>query len=325
MSKHVGIFILAVILVLLLIATLITYQVDENRDLVMVKTFGKLGEPQQGSADAGLHVKWPWPFQQVVRYDKRVHVMEDTYGEQLTADKHSIMVNMFCTWRIKDPQTFHNKLDSEKNAEDALRGQLLAVKRDVIAKHRMRELVNTDPRQMEKIAEIEQEIASTLGPQVQKDFGIEIQRVGLKVLGLNEKVSGSVIEVQKAERQQEAARYAAAGDAQAQTITERAKSASGQIVAFAERKAENIRTEGDRDAAKYYFTFSKNERLSMFLRSLDSLKAELKGRSVFIMNAQQNPAAAFFFQPPSLEAFGPGAGAAPVAVEDKPMNVSQDK
>jgi hypothetical protein len=59
------------------------------------------------------------------------------------------------------------------------------------------------------------------------------------------------------------------------------------------------------DAARYYGTFKENERLAMFLRALDSLKRELAGRAIFILDPSQNPALGFFPNGPSLEAMKP--------------------
>ena len=76
MRRHVGILVLAALIVLALLLSTVCYQVDELQDVVMVSTFGKLGEPvwgrkpresYQGRTAPGLHFKAPWPFQQLIR------------------------------------------------------------------------------------------------------------------------------------------------------------------------------------------------------------------------------------------------------------------
>jgi regulator of protease activity HflC (stomatin/prohibitin superfamily) len=95
---------------------------------------------------------------------------------------------------------------------------------------------------------------------------------------------------------------------------ERAKAAGNQILEFANRKAAEIRTEGDRAAAGYYREFAKDERFSMFLRSLESLKKELESKSVILLDGSLLPAVGFFQQGPSLKPFDapvPSAGTSP--------------
>ena len=56
----------------------------------------------------------------------------------------------------------------------------------------------------------------------------------------------------KEERQRYVRRYESAGEAQAKAIEERAKASSDQIIAFAERQAQSIRSEGDRAAVAWF-------------------------------------------------------------------------
>ena len=301
MRHHFAIFALAILIVAVLILSTITYQVDEMKDIVLIKTFGKVtGEPLMGKSAAGMHMKYPWPIQKAVRYDSRLSVLEDPYEEVATADKQNVILNMFCTWRIGNPVLFDAKAPSVKKAEEGLRARLMSIKSNIVVKYPMSEIINTDPARI-RITEIEDRIFQEIRRQAMDDYGIEVTRVGLKVLGLSEQVSPAVIDAQIKERQQEAEAYRSAGEAQATAITEWAKSASALILSFAQRRAENIKTEGVRDAAKYYSAFSKNERLSMFLRALDSLKKELSSRSVIILDSSHNPALDFLYTRPSLE------------------------
>ncbi|TFG86339.1 MAG: hypothetical protein E4H17_04250 [Gemmatimonadales bacterium] len=135
-------------------------------------------------------------------------------------------------------------------------------------------------------------------------YGIEIVSVGIKSLSLTEEVSQVVISAMQEERRRDVARYQSEGEAQAQAIEARARSACQQILEFANRRAAEIRSEGDRQAARYYTEFARNERFSMFLRSLESLQKELSDKSVILLDASQHPAIGFFRDGPSLEPFG---------------------
>lgn len=140
--------------------------------------------------------------------------------------------------------------------------------------------------------------------------------MGIKTLGLPESVSDKVIEAMKGERQKEVARYEAAGQAQALAIRERAREASEQILAFANRKASEIRAQGDQAAAKEYEKFGEDWQFAAYRRSLESLKKELKGRTIFLLDGSQIPAVKYFGNGPSLPTSAPGAG--PKAPPAKP-------
>ena len=87
-------------------------------------------------------------------------------------------------------------------------------------------------------------------------------------------------------------------------IRERAKEASEQILAFANRKAGAIRAEGDAAAAAQYAKFEENWQLAAYLRRLESLKAALQGRTIFLLDSAAMPGIGYFDKGPSLPQAG---------------------
>ena len=81
MKKHMGLIAIALIIVAALLACTVFYRVDELKDVALVKTFGKVTRVLRGSEHAGLHFKWPWPIQSLVRYDSRTRIFEDVSTE----------------------------------------------------------------------------------------------------------------------------------------------------------------------------------------------------------------------------------------------------
>ncbi len=282
---------LVAVVVLLLLASMVLFTVDFTEH-VLVQTFGRTTRVLSGEADAGLHARIPF-VQRLVRYDARTFVFEDTMNELATNDKQNITLTTFCAWRIKEPRRFQREIKTVEAAREGIRTRLRAAKSAVIGKRRMAELVNTDPARMH-IVEIEEEILAAVAEEVLRDYGAEVMLIGIKSLGLPETVSDRVIESMKKERQKEADRYESTGEAEALAIRERAREAREQILAFAERKAGEIRAQGDAAAAEWYKEFEKNPRLAAFLRSLKSLKKELTGRTVFLLDGSQIPAVRFF-------------------------------
>ena len=295
------------IVVLLLLAWMFLFKVDFTEH-VIVRTFGKTTAVMGGAKDAGLHVRWPF-VQEIVRYDARTFDFEDAANELVTRDHQNITLTTFCAWRIKAPLTFQTAVkdisggSEAKAGQELIRTKLRSAKGSVIGQHNMADLVNTDPSRMQ-ITQIEKELKDALAAEVLRDYGVEVTMVGIKTLGLPESVSEKVIASMKAERQREAQNYESAGQAQAMAIRERAKESAEQILAFANRKAGEIRAEGDAAAAVQYAKFEANWQLAAFLRSLESLKKELQGRSIFLLDATAIPAVGYFRHGPSLPKAG---------------------
>lgn len=313
---------LVLVVVVLLLAWMVLYKVDFTEH-VIVRTFGKTTAVLDGSKQAGLH--WRWPFvQEVVRYDAKTFVFEDAANELVTRDHQNITLTTFCAWRIKDPLVFQTAVKDvatgteERAGQELIRTKLRSAKGSVIGQHNMADLVNTDPAKM-RIADIEKEIKDAIAAEVLRDYGVEVKMIGVKMLGLPETVSEKVIAGMKAERQREASNYESAGKAQALAIRERAKEASEQILAFANRKAGEIRAEGDAAASAQFAKFQKNWQLAAYLRRLESLKASLEGRSIFLLDSSSVPAIGYFSEGPSLpQATGLGDNADSAAPATKP-------
>jgi membrane protease subunit HflC len=301
LKRHYRMFLLALGVVVMLLISTVAYQVDFT-EYALIKTFGRTTARIDGRDQAGLKFKWPWPIQRLVRYDARTTVFEDTASEVATSDKQNLLVTMYCAWRIADPVLFHRTITTVPAAQDRLRDLMRSAKKDVVGRHNMEDLINTDPSKMQ-IPRIEEEVLQTVREQAMGNYGADVVRVGIKSLALPKEVTTVVIEAMKEERQRDVRKFEAAGEAQATAIRERAKSASGQILAFANRKAAEIRSEGDRAAATYYKEFARNEPFSMFLRSLESLKTELEAKTVILLDGSELPAVEFFRTGPSLKRF----------------------
>jgi membrane protease subunit HflC len=146
-------------------------------------------------------------------------------------------------------------------------------------------------------------IRDNVNSVVKRDFGMEVTDLGVNRIGLPENVSKSVITAMSEERSKEISKYQAEGQAIAEAIVSRASSAKEKILAFAQRKAGDIRTQGETKAAESYAKFNADPEFSMFLRSVESLRASLKDRSVFLLDAQTLPVLEWLKTQPTLDSF----------------------
>ncbi|MHC4562857.1 MAG: SPFH domain-containing protein [Planctomycetota bacterium] len=308
MRKHIGIIVLAALVLLALLTYMTTYAVSST-EMTLVTTVGKVDpdtvfdgrDPKQ----AGLKFKWPYPFQQLIRYDARIFQFEDNDSEVQTHDETKIRLTMFCQWRVADPVTFYGSAETVEKAESDLRDRLQAIEGDVVGRHDMADFINTDPQRMQ-LAQIEEDVADLLRAQTEDAYGVRIETVGVKSLALPESVTKTVINEMKAARQSEAKTYQQQGASKARGIRSRAESAKDTILAFARLKAENIRTEGYREAAEKYRDYAEHPEFAMYLRSLESLRKELESRTVIILDGSKIPAVEYFREGPSLPTGVPG-------------------
>ena len=57
--------------------------------------------------------------------------------------------------------------------------------------------------------------------------------------------------------------------------------------AFAERRAQAIRAEGDLEAERYFAQFKEDQDFAIFLRQMDALREMLKHNTTFVLDANK--------------------------------------
>ncbi len=317
MRRHIGLIVLGVLVVALLLTGTVAFTAG-TEEKVLVQTFGRTTRVYDGRTDAGLKLKWPWPVERTVRYDARTFVFEDTYHQMNTKDVQNVLVTMFCAWRIRDPLAFQKSVETVEAGQEQIRQYLRDAKQNVISKYRMDQLVNTDPKEM-KLEDIEREIRDAVVAQASERNGVDIVMVGIKSFGLPENVTQKVIDAMKAERKREVEKLEKEGEATAQTIRVLAELARKQIMAFAERRALQIKSEGDRARAKYFRDFSQNPALAVFLRQLETLRATLKKGTVMVLDGSRLYQIGWFRKGPGEEAIRQSSASAAPAPAPTPQ------
>ena len=278
--------IVGALLVLIFGLWLCAFQV-RTTEVAVVTTFGK---PTRDLQQPGLYFKWPPPAQTVYKFDQRVQNLEDKFTEGLTADGNNLLASVYVGWRISDPKLFFPKFagsvtEAEKRLEEKIRSTKLAV----IGKHPLSDFVSASADGA-KFEGIETEMLAAVQSQVRENgYGIEVEFLGLKRLGLPESVTQSVFERMTSERQVlvNAAQYD--GEAQAQKIRSDADRRAAEMLTAARAQALQIQSEGEAEAAKYLSTFQQNPELASFLFQLNALEAALKDRATLIFDQQNEP------------------------------------
>lgn len=300
MKEHGWIVFLVIAVMLGLLLYSSTFVLDAQQ-IAIVKTFGKASAPIDGATQAGLHWKWPLPFQMLVRYDAKTFVFEDA-GEQVkTMDNLNVVVSTFCTWRIEDAAKFQRTIETAAEAQERLRDLLRERKKAVVGSYQLSSFVNTDPSLM-LMDKMEQRILKDVKATAFEEFGVEVISVGFMSLTVPEKVSEKIIENMQEERNQLAEGYRSLGTAVAGAIVGRADRAREQIMAFANTLASNLRAKGTEAAAGHFGTFAENQFFAKFLRRMDFIKEAFSDKTMFLLDPSVEAGIGYFQQDPSPEA-----------------------
>ncbi|MBU6308606.1 MAG: protease modulator HflC [Planctomycetes bacterium] len=286
-----------------LLSYMFLYQV--RYDQVAVRTTFDKADAGSVQDTPGLKWRLPWPIHKVTHYSKRLQLLEDKIEELQTADGKSVIVRTYLTWRIENPLDFYVTLKDPSEAARQLASRLREI-RGIISRYRLDELVNLD-RDKLKLAAIEDEAKQALEKSLeQSGYGLKVESVGIYKLVLPEATTEKIFETMIKTRERLAENALQEGQAQASAIRSEAKSSRDRILAFAERRAQAIRSQGDREASKEYESFAKNEEFAIFLRKVEALKKMLDHNTTFVLSADSLGILDWFNRDPGQ---APAAGA----------------
>jgi len=291
MKKNAITITIAGVLLVIFALLLFTYQVRQS-EVVVVSTFLK---PTDTKAEPGLYFKWPWPIQSINRFDQRVQTFADTPSETITADSTMLVVNVFVGWRISDAKEFFPKFPggSALAAQRQLENMLRSAKAAVVGKHNLGDFVNSDPSQL-KFADIEKEIQTAVSAELAKNnYGISIEFLGIKKLGLPENVTQSVFDRMKAERTKLITSAQFEGEAQATKIKSAAERQAADVIANATADATRIQGAGEAEVAKLLGVFQQKPELAVFQLQMQALKDSLNQKSTLIFDERFSPFSMF--------------------------------
>jgi modulator of FtsH protease HflC len=230
----------------------------------------------------GLYFKLPF-IQNVVLLDKRILDLDLPEQTLLTADQQNLNVDAFARYKITNPLTFYQQLNSVRNANGTLSGITNSAVRNVLAGSRFTAIVSQDR------ANLTNKIQDEVNKQA-RGFGVEMVDVRLTRVNLPPANSTAVFERMKSERRQEAAELRAKGEEFATTIRAKADRDVVELVAEANRKALEARGGGEADRARILNDILlKDPEFFSFLQSLDAYELALKGGNTKMVISPNSP------------------------------------
>lgn len=267
---------------------MVTYQVDFTEKAVLT-TFGK-ASGDGNAKEPGLHLKLPYPFQSVTKYDTRTRFVETRAETQLTSDEKQIIVELFCLWRVTDPLAFFRKFsnageraDQHFFAAEGLLRDMLRSRAAAVGQFSLTQLFPPD-RSPSMLAELEEMMR---GGMVEAGaYGLAIEQVGVSRVLLPQETSEAVIQRMQENRNALVSEIESQGQSRAEKIRSEAELLAQTIRSFAEARAQEIRAQGDIEAKEFFAQMDEHPELAVFLKQLDLYREALMKKATLVITGQ---------------------------------------
>lgn len=298
--NRIGFFISSLLVALALLSSML-FVVDQRQFGVVYA----LGQIKEVITEPGLNFKLPPPFQNVSYIDKRLLMLDSTDTEpMLTAEKQRVVIDWYVRWRIADPLEYIRNVGLD---ETAGANQLNRVVRNAfqeeVNKHTVKELLSS--KRDAVMNDVRREVLKVV--KGDKPWGVDVVDVRVTRVDYVDAITESVYRRMEAERKRVANELRSTGGAEGEKIRADADRQREITVANAYREAQQIKGEGDAEAARTYAeAFGKDPQFAQFYRSLEAYKATLNKKSDVVV-----------VDPSTSEFFRIFRGAAPTAPAGK--------
>jgi modulator of FtsH protease HflC len=216
----------------------------------------------------GLHWKWPWD--QVVKFDRRILSQSYTGETFLTNDNRGLIVDFYVKWKVKDASRY---FQATGGREDLAGDRIAEIVKDgiksVVAQRTLEQIVSAER------AAVTGEMIGQASRNV-SNLGMDLVDVRVQRIDLPDDVSTRVYESMKQNFVKIASKLRAEGNSASVRIRAAAERSRTEILADAERDADRVRGDGDAAATQTYSkAYSKDPEFYAFYRSLQAYERSL--------------------------------------------------
>ena len=253
---------IALLALLAVLAPQVFYTVNMMERAVLLR-FQKV---QKSDYEPGLY--WKIPFiEEVRKFDKRTLTLDAEPERFLTKEKKFLIVDSFIMWRIEDEEKYFTTTGGDEFAAQRLLAQKVnAGLRDEFGLRTIKEVVSGERREVMNILRDQ-------ANQAASELGVQVIDVRIKKIDLPDEVSDSVFDRMRSERLRVAKELRSEGAEAAEIIRADADRQRTLILAEAYRKAQEVRGNGDAEAAETYAdAYSRNEDFFGLYRSLEAYR-----------------------------------------------------
>jgi modulator of FtsH protease HflC len=245
------------------------------------KVIRQFGEVVRIESNPGLTYKIPF-IQTVTTLPKYQMTYDVSQAEINTRDKKRILIDNYAIWRIEDPKKMISNARTLEAAESRMEEFIYSVTRTELGQLNYDEIINDEKSSRGSLNDrITDQVNELL---VRDNYGISVTDVRMKRTDLPEENELSVFTRMISERHSTAQDYLSQGDARKNRIEAETDKEVSEMLAKAKADAEEIRSEGEAEAAKVYNNaFSKDPEFYSLYRTLESYKKTIGDDTVIIL------------------------------------------
>ena len=255
-------FVIGFIAILLVLLGINSVFVVTELERAVLLEFGRV---VRDDIKPGLQFKLP-VINEVRKFDGRILTSDAPAERFLTQEKKAVIVDSFAKFKVADVQTYYTSTSGdERRAVELLKERINDGLRDEIGQRTLHEVVSGERD------ELMMSLTRSLDQVAQNELGVTVVDVRVKRIDLPAEVSQSVYNRMNTERDIEAREHRAKGEELAVGIRADAEKQREVILAEAYGSAEEVRGEGDAEAASIYASaFSKDKSFYEFYRSMSA-------------------------------------------------------
>ena len=245
------------------------YIVDEREKAIVLQ----FGETVREDVGVGFHFKVPI-IQEVKKFDARLRSLDEEPDRILTVESKYLLVDSFIKYKISDVLLFYKATGGSFNNLNNLLGQRTEFElKNQFGKRTVTEVVSGERDELMSI------MLRSLNESV-SDLGVEIIDFRVKRIDLPSNLSNSVYERMRTERNRLAEELRSEGKEIAREIRAVADKDKVVILAEAYKQAEQLRGQGDAQAAGIYAeSFSQDPEFYEFTRSMKAYVETFESKS----------------------------------------------
>ncbi|MCU9614179.1 protease modulator HflC [Caldibacillus lycopersici] len=271
-----GFFFLVIILALIILFTNVF--IAKEGEYKVVRQFGEIVRVEN---EPGLYFKIPF-IQDVTTLPKHQLSYDVKESEINTKDKKRMIIDNYAVWRITNPQEMITNARTVDGAEARMDEFIYSIVRTELGQLNYDEIINEKESSR---GSLNDRITDQVNELLTADkYGIELIDVRIKRTDLPEENENSVYTRMISERESTAQDYLSQGDAKKNIVIAETDREVREKLAKANADAEEIRAEGEGEAAKIYNeAFSKDPDFYSLYRTLESYKKTINDKTVIIL------------------------------------------
>ena len=261
--------------------------VTQQNEYKLIRQFGKV---DRVISEPGISFKIPF-IESTQSLPKETLLYDLAASDVITKDKKTMISDSYVLWRIQDPLKFAQTLNcSLESSESRINTAVYNATKNVISSLSQDQVITS------RDGELSEQVMDAIGDNMEQ-YGVQLIKFETKRLDLPDDNKAAVYERMISERDNIAATYTAEGNSEAKVIRNTTDKDVTIQISDAKKQAEILEAEGEQEYMKILAqAYGEEERSEFysFVRSLDALKASMKGGNKTISLSSDSPIAQIF-------------------------------